>query len=66
MTAEVRYSAYIITLMPIIVIVFLRNMVPELVDPLFTHPVGWVVLTLFLTAQFVAFILIRRVANIRV
>lgn len=66
MTAEVRYSAYIITIMPVVVVIFLRNMVPELVEPLFTHPVGWVVLTMFAAAQFTAFILIRRVANIKV
>jgi tight adherence protein B len=66
MTAEVRYSAYIITLLPIVVVIFLRNMVPELVEPLFTHPAGIVILVMFLAAQFVAFILIRRVANIKV
>lgn len=66
MTAEVRYSAYIVTLLPVIVVVFLRNMVPNLVEPLFTHPLGLVILGMFLAAQFVAFVLIRRVANIKV
>ena len=66
MTAEVRYTAYIIIGMPVVVVLFLRNVVPELVNPLFQNPIGWVILTMFAAALTVAFILIKRVANIRV
>jgi tight adherence protein B len=66
MTAEVRYSAYIIISMPVLVVLFLRNVVPELVNPLFQNPIGWVILGMFAAALTVAFILIQRVANIRV
>ena len=66
MTAEVRYSAYIIIGMPVVVVLFLRNVVPELVNPLFENPIGWIILAMFAAALTVAFVLIKRVANIRV
>lgn len=66
MTAEVRYSAYIVTLMPVIIVFFLRNIAPDLVNPLFESVVGWVILSVFVGVQIVAFLFIRRIADVRV
>ncbi|MDJ0754751.1 MAG: type II secretion system F family protein [Ardenticatenaceae bacterium] len=66
MTAEVRYSAYIVTLMPVIIVFFLRNIAPDLVNPLFESVFGWIILSIFVAVQIVAFLFIRRIADVRV
>ena len=66
MTAEVRYSAYIVTLMPVIIVFFLRNIAPDLVNPLFESVIGWIILSIFVAVQIVAFLFIRRIADVRV
>ena len=66
MTAEVRYSAYLIIGMPVLLVVMLRNLVPTIVEPLFTNPIGWVVMSVFFSLLIIAFVLIQRIANIKV
>lgn len=66
MTAEVRFSSKVMPLLPIGFLILMRAMSPEFIAPLFGHPIGWVMLTIFGAAQVLAFIITSRIANIKV
>jgi tight adherence protein B len=66
MTAQARYSSLIIPLLPIGMLILLRNAMPEFVEPLFNNPIGWVILAIFGSTQVLAYIMIRKIANIKV
>lgn len=66
MTAEARYSSLIIPFLPIAMLLLMRSTMPEFVEPLFNHPIGWIILGIFGGMQLLAFIVIRRLSDIRV
>lgn len=66
MTAEARYTSLLIPLLPIGMLVLMRNTMPDFVEPLFNNPIGWIVLAIFGAIQIVAFLIIRRMADIKV
>jgi len=66
MTAEVRFSSKVMPLLPVGFLILMRTMSPEFIAPLFQHPLGWVVLTIFGAAQALAFIMTRGIADIKV
>jgi tight adherence protein B len=66
MTAEARYSSYIIPLLPIAILLLMRNTMPEFVEPLFNNPIGWIILAVFGGMQILAFVIIQRLSDIRV
>lgn len=66
MTAEARFSSYVIMAMPVIILLFMRNTMPEMVEQLFEHPIGWTALAIFAGLQVVGFVLVRRIADIKV
>ncbi|WP_394141462.1 type II secretion system F family protein [Cytobacillus oceanisediminis] len=65
MTAEQRYVAYIVPVLPIFLLLVMNNINEGFIDPLFTG-IGLVLLVLFLIGTFLTFFLIRKVTNIRV
>lgn len=66
MTAEVRFTSKVLPLLPVGFLALMRVMSPEFIAPLFGHPIGWIVLTLFCAAQVLAFIMAGRIADIKV
>lgn len=66
MTAEVRFAVNIIIFLPVVVLVFMRTALPGFIDALFTEPMGYVILVIFAAVQVVAYVIIQRIANIKV
>lgn len=66
MTAEVRYSAYMIIALPIVILLFMRNAMPQLIEQIFIHPLGWAALAIFAGMQAVGYVLVRHIADIKV
>lgn len=65
MTAEQRYVAYIVPVIPIFLVLMMNNIIDGFLDPLFTG-LGVILLLLFLGGTFLTFILVKKVTNIRV
>ena len=66
MMAEPRFVAIAVPFLPVALLVLMRNSMPELVNPLFEHPIGWVILAVFTGMQVLAFVLTSRISRIRV
>ena len=66
MTAQARYSSLLIPVLPIGMLLLLRNAMPDFVAPLFETIYGWIVLAIFGGLQVAAFLLVRRIAAIKV
>ena len=64
LTAEARFSALIIMLLPIIMILLIRD--SPLGETLFETPFGWGLLTAFAVVQVVVYFIIQRIAKIEV
>ncbi|WP_071396399.1 type II secretion system F family protein [Bacillus tuaregi] len=65
MTAEQRYVAYIVPVIPIFLVLMMNNVIDGFLDPLFSG-LGMILLILFLAGTVLTFILVRKVTNIRV
>ena len=65
MTAEQRFVAYIIPVMPVFLLLVMNSMNEGFIDPLFSG-IGLVLLALFLAGTFLTFFLVKKVTNIRV
>ncbi len=65
MTAEQRYVAYIVPVIPIFLVLMMNNVIDGFLDPLFTG-IGAVLFALFLAGTVLTFVLVRKVTNIRV
>ncbi|MCA1066575.1 type II secretion system F family protein [Rossellomorea sp. AcN35-11] len=65
MTAEQRYVAYIVPVIPIFLVLMMNNIIDGFLDPLFTG-LGVILLLLFIGGTFLTFFLVRKVTNIRV
>ncbi|WP_411344855.1 type II secretion system F family protein [Paenibacillus sp. WLX1005] len=65
MTAEQRYVAYILPVIPIFLILMMNSIVDGFLDPLFT-PVGMILGVVFVIGIGVTILLVRKVTNIRV
>jgi len=66
MTAQMRASGWIITLLPIIVAAILNIITPTYFRPMFTEPLGRLMLLVAGVAIFIGNMLVRRITNIRV
>lgn len=66
MTAEARFIALIVPLIPIGLLIMMKNSMPALVNPLFETPIGLVVLAVYGALQVLAYILIRQISDIKV
>ncbi|WP_100406433.1 type II secretion system F family protein [Bacillus solitudinis] len=65
MTAEQRYIAWILPLMPILLIFIMNSIMEGFIDPLFSL-VGAFLLAIFATSTIITYFLIKKVTNIRV
>lgn len=65
MTAEQRYVAYIVPVLPVFLLLIMNNVVEGFLDPLFSG-IGIILLVLFLIGTFLSFFLVKKVTNIRV
>lgn len=65
MTSEQKYISFIVPILPIFLLLVMNNIIEGFIDPLWTAP-GLVILTLFLIGIILAFLLIRKITNIRV
>ncbi|WP_108672176.1 type II secretion system F family protein [Peribacillus acanthi] len=65
MTAEQRYVAYIVPVIPIFLVLMMNNVIDGFLDPLFSG-LGIILFLLFLTGTILTFILVRKVTNIKV
>jgi len=66
MTAQMRASGWIITLLPFIVAAILNLITPTYFRPMFTDPLGRVLLTLAAISIFIGNLFIRRITNLKV
>lgn len=66
MTAQVRASGWIITLLPIIVAAILSLITPSYFGLMFTDPLGRVLLGAAATSIFIGNVFVRRITNLRV
>lgn len=66
LTSEARTSAFIMPLLPVSILLIMKVSMPKLVGPLFSTVPGYIVLGLFAGMQVVAFLIINRLANVRV
>ena len=64
LTAEARFSALIIMLLPIIMILLIRD--SPLGETLFETPFGWGLLAAFAVVQVFVYLIIQRIAKIEV
>lgn len=64
MTAEQRYIAYIVPVVPVLLIFLMNNIIDGFIDPLFTG-IGAVLGILFLIGTVLTFFLIKKVTTIR-
>ncbi len=65
MTAEQRYTSYIVPVIPIFLVLMMNNIIDGFLDPLFSG-LGIILLLLFIGGTVLTFILVRKVTNIRV
>ncbi len=66
MTAEARFIALIVPMIPLGLLIMMKNGMPALVNPLFETPIGLVVLAIYGALQVLAYILIRKLSDIKV
>ncbi|NGQ97049.1 hypothetical protein G3578_17950 [Brevibacillus sp. SYP-B805] len=65
MTAEQRYVAILVPIMPIALVLMMNMMNKGFIDPLFT-PVGFILLGLFAAGTLLSYVLVKKVTNIKV
>jgi tight adherence protein B len=65
MTAEQRYIAYIVPVLPIFLLLVMNNVVDGFLDPLFSG-IGIILLILFVIGTLLSFFLVKKVTDIRV
>jgi tight adherence protein B len=63
-TAQSRASSLIITLLPVAAAVFLYFLVPEYFRPMFTNPLGWVMIGIAAGFLIIGNVIIRRITKI--
>lgn len=66
MTAQGRMSGWIVSLLPVVLALAMQVIAPGVLSPLFTHPLGMVMLAMGIVSQFIGIMLIRRMVNMEV
>lgn len=66
MTAQAFYQGVILMCVPPFMAVTMSQSDPDLMKPMFTHPIGWAALTLVVVLEIVAFVVIKKVTKIDV
>ena len=66
LTAQGRMQGTVMTCLPLFLMVILRWMEPQAMEPLFTTWYGWIVLAVIVVAEIVGYFFIRKIVNIDV
>ncbi|MFZ5814757.1 MAG: type II secretion system F family protein [Bacillota bacterium] len=66
MTAQGRMSGWVISLLPLVLALIISMISPGMLDPLFKHPVGMVMLGMGVVMQSVGILMIRKMVNMEV
>jgi len=66
MTAEARYTGVLLVILPIITLALVNRMMPGSVARFLSHPIGWVIMIIYVIVQAVAFILVQKISDIKV
>ncbi|MBU8908036.1 type II secretion system F family protein [Desertibacillus haloalkaliphilus] len=66
LTSQGRMSAWIITLLPFVLGLLLNLMNPEYFEPLFTHPLGWFLMSAGVISALIGWIAIQKIINVEV
>jgi len=66
LTAEARFTAQIVPVIPLGIILMLRSAMPEMVESLFNTVPGLIAIIVYVAAQIVAYNIVRRVSTIKV
>jgi tight adherence protein B len=66
LTAQVRYSGYVVSLMPVVLTAAIYVMNPDYMSALFADACGWSMLIAGLFCIFLGFIVMRKIADIEV
>ena len=65
MTAEQRYTSYIVPVIPIFLVLMMNNIIDGFLDPIFTG-VGFILFAIFAAGTILTFVIVRKITNIRV
>jgi tight adherence protein B len=63
-TAEQRFTSYILPVIPIFLVVMMNNIVDGFLDPLFTG-IGLILFAIFIAGTILTFFIVRKITNIR-
>ncbi|SEA03719.1 type II secretion system F family protein [Paraburkholderia sartisoli] len=66
LTAQGKAQGWVMTLLPIFLMVVLSHMDPVAMDPLFNKPIGWATLTVIAVMEFLGYKAIAKITNIDV
>jgi len=66
MTAQAFWQGIILMCVPPFMAITLSQSDPELMKPMFTHPLGWACLTVVIILEIIAFVVIKKVTNVDV
>jgi tight adherence protein B len=66
LTAQGKMSAWVISLLPVILGFSLNMMNPEYFSPMLTHPLGWFLLSMGAISGIIGWLIIQKIVNIEV
>ena len=66
MTAEARYTGVLLVILPIMTLALVNRMMPGSVTRFLGHPIGWLIMAVYIAVQVAAFALIQRISDIKV
>jgi len=66
LTSQGKLSSWIITLLPVALMLLLQMMNPSYFDPMLSHPIGWFMLGMAATMTLTGWLLIRKIVTIEV
>ncbi len=66
MTSEVRFTSVILLALPALTLVMVNAILPGSVSRFLSHPIGWIVVAIYAVVQVFGFVLVRRIADVKV
>jgi tight adherence protein B len=66
LTAQGKMQGLLVSILPIFVAVMINFIDPKMMEPMFTRPIGWAVLTGMAIFEFLGYFFVRKITNIEV
>ncbi len=66
LTTEARYTSLVILALPVFILALLNQVLPGSVTALLNNLFGWIIMAFFIGIQALAFVVISRIANVKV